>query len=348
MNQAELVIIDAQISHQVDLLRFTAGERKKVLAVLDQMTKELKVKLMGDLTDFGRARVNKLLKESQAIIDSYYGDMKGTLDVPDLAHTEVDATAKTIAAIGIDAAVPTAAVLKATVSETLLSGAPLKDWWAKQAEDVAFRYTSAVRQGIAQGETLQQIIVRVFGSKRLGTPGIGLDGVLRRNVSALVHDSIMSISGAASMEVYKENDDIIKGYWWLSTLDGIICRRCIARNGAQWDMNFKPIGEPKFPFVKQGDLHTNCRCKVMPLLKSFKEIGADIPEPPKGTRASDLGQIPADTTFDAFLKRHDKNYQDDLLGPGRADLWRKGKITLSDLVSGQGRELMIAELKARQ
>jgi hypothetical protein len=270
-------------------------------------------------------------------------------DLLGLARHEATATASTFATIGLEAAIPTEAVLRALVNDTLLQGAPLSAWWAKQSDDLAFRYANAVRQGVAQGETLQQMIVRVFGSKRLGTPGIGFpDSVLRRNASALVHDSIMSVTGAARMAVYQENQDIMKGYRWLSTLDSIICKVCVARSGAKWDLNFKPMGSPAFPFVRQGDLHSNCRCAVLPILKSYKELGADIQEPPTGTRASDLGQVPADLSFDGFLKRHTKNYQDDLLGPGRAELWRAGKISLSDLVSQNGRPLTLEQLRGKK
>jgi len=347
MNKAELVLMDETLSHQVNLLRFIAGERKKVLAILDQLQRELKAKLALDLTDFGKARVKKLLKEATTIIDGYYGDIQGKIDLSNLAKIEATATAQTFATIGLEAAIPTEAVLRALVSDTLLQGAPLRAWWAKQGDDLAFRYGNAVRQGIAQGETLQQIIVRVFGSKRLGTPGIGFpDSILRRNASALVHDSIMSISSAARMAVYKENEDISKGYFHLSTLDGIICKICIARSGAQWDLNFKPIGGNKIPFI-QTPIHTNCRCQILMILKSYKELGADIEEPPTGTRASDLGQVPADLSFSAFLSRHSVGYQNDLLGPGRAALWRSGKITLSDLLSFNGNPLTLSDLRAK-
>jgi len=418
MNKAELVLMDETLSHQVNLLRFNAGERKKILAILDQLQRELKAKLALDLTDFGKARVNKLLSESSAIIDAAYKEMapaalssfdiavkkmpvllfasfdplshktiadlralgqheinlfnegeesdilnsrqlasierwvsslketKST-DLLGLARTEVQATAKTFVAIGLEAAIPTEAVLRALVSDTLLQGAPLKAWWAKQSDDLAFRYANSIRQGVAQGETLQQIIVRVFGSKRLGTPGIGFpDSILRRNASALVHDSIMSISSAARMAVYKENEDISKGYYHLSTLDGIICPICIARSGAQWDLDFKPIAGNKLPFI-QTPVHTNCRCQILPILKSYRELGVDIEEPPTGTRASDLGQIKADTTFDAFLNRHSKEYQNELLGPGRAAMWRKGTITLQDLLNFQGNPLTLKQLSAK-
>ncbi|MDD5723606.1 MAG: hypothetical protein PHY29_07710 [Syntrophales bacterium] len=51
-------------------------------------------------------------------------------------------------------------------------------------------------------------------------------------------------------------------------------------------------------------------------------------------------------TCSDFLNRHSKEYQDNLLGPGRAELWRSGKITLSDLVSQQGRPLSLSQLEA--
>jgi len=55
----DIILQDAAISHQIDLLRFTAGEKKKVLAIMSQLQKDLRAKLLNDLTDFGKARVNK-------------------------------------------------------------------------------------------------------------------------------------------------------------------------------------------------------------------------------------------------------------------------------------------------
>ena len=349
MNKAELTIMDCEIVQQINLLRFNAGERQKVLKILAALQKELKGKLYSDLTDFSRARVNKLIKESTAIINNHYTDMGDVLNVKELAAQVTKNTAGSIVSIGLDASLPTAAVMKSLTDDLLLQGSPLSGWWSKQASDLSFRYANAVRQGVVQGETLQQMIVRVFGSKRLGTPGIGFpDSVLRRNASALVHDSIMKVSGEAKMAVYEANQDIMKGYYWLSSLDGIICIRCVARSGAKWDLKFQPMGSPALPFVRQGDLHVSCRCLVLPILKSYAELGSpDIPEPGKGTRASDLGQVDADLSFSGFLERHSKEYQDNLLGPGRADLWRRKVITLSQLLDFQGNPLTLAQLRAR-
>jgi hypothetical protein len=62
------------------------------------------------------------------------------------------------------------------------------------------------------------------------------------------------------------------------------------------------------------------------------------------TRASEFWQVGKNVTFDDFLNMKDKKGQDVLLGKGRADLWRAGKITLKDLVDQNGRPLTIKEL----
>jgi hypothetical protein len=59
------------------------------------------------------------------------------------------------------------------------------------------------------------------------------------------------------------------------------------------------------------------------------------------------GQIAKPATFDEWLSSKSKAFQDELLGPGRADLWRAGKITLSELLDQNGRPLPLAVLKRK-
>jgi len=503
-------------------LRFSAGEKKKVLAILTQLQKDLRVKLLGDLTDFGKARVNKLLKEATSVIDAAYkeiapgvidpliseakmyksaaefveakaikakliesgikvnadntvtlyhatsrnlakkitkeglfkggatapGGMTGlqlepsvffgtnkkwtketwgvsgevlevrvpvqfirqpaentlevyfegglkkgadgiwrptqavrstfydkiakiemgneeelasawksatsdkSTDMLGLARSEATATAQSFIAIGLDAALPTEAALKALVNDALIEGAPIKKWWLKQADNTAFFFNSAVRQeyqtavsrGMSLNETVQQIVRRVIGSPRLGTPGIMETS--RRGATALVHTSIQQVANDARLATFKANDDVVKGVMQLSTLDSHTTKICIAYSGASWDLDGNPINGNTLPFNGGTPRHWNCRSVLTAITFSYKELGIDIPEAPPGTRASDLGQIPADTSFESFLGRHDKAYVDNLLGPGRADLWRDGKITLQQLVGGDGRELTLKRLKA--
>lgn len=83
------------------------------------------------------------------------------------------------------------------------------------------------------------------------------------------------------------------------------------------------------------------------MLKSWRELGFDRDELPAATRASMDGQVPQDTSFEAWLSRQSQERQDAVLGPGRAQLWRDGGLTFRDLIDGNGRELTVEELRAR-
>ena len=342
MKKSDIAIADAILSNAIRIERFTASEKKKLFKIFLTMQTELKAKLANGYTPYEKTRLTKLLKDCTAIINTFYGGIQSEFDYVGLAKAEAAATQTAIASIGLEASLPSAAVLKAMVSDSLIQGAPLAEWWEKMGADTAFKFSAQVRQGVAQGETLQQVITRIVGSKKKGI--VGIMEISHRHASTLVHDSIMQIANDARMATYKANADIMKGFEWLATLDGNTCIECMAYSGAQWDMKGNSI-KGDLP-LKNPPLHPACRCVLTSLTKSYRELGLNIDEMPPGTRASDLGQVPADMSMDAFLKRHDTEYLNDLLGPGRAKLFQDGKITLRQLVDGSGRELTLEELKA--
>jgi len=341
LNTADLYFSDAYLKHQVHLLRFTSGEQKKVLAIFRAMIPELKAKL-NNLMDFKALHVKAVLKQAEEVISEGYGKIEQGLDLAGLSKTEAEFTAKTFVSIGLEASLPSETAMKVLISKSLIEGAPSSAWWAKQSDDMAFKFSSQVRQGVAQNETIQQIVRRIAGSKKFGVAGI-MD-VSVRNASALVHTSVQQVAADAKLATFKANADVVKGVRFLATFDSHTSQTCMAHSGAEWDLEGNII-KGGFPF-EPPPLHFNCRSTLVPITLTFRELGIDIPEH-KGTRASDLGQIPSDTTFDGFLKRHDDAYVDDLLGPGRADLWRKKKITLTDLMGQHGRPLTIDQLKGK-
>lgn len=340
-------IAERTLTRQLYLQRFSAGEKKKVLSLLADMRKELVAKLRaGDVTDFARDRLKKLLSDCNAIIKQGYNEIQTTLDLDGLAKAETEAAIKPLIAVGLEASLPTAAVMKSLVSDSsLIFGAKSADWWAKQSNDMAFKFAAQVRQGIAQNETMAQIVRRIAGSKKLGTPGLFEEA--RKNSFALVHTSVMQVSADATLATYRANSDVIKGVRQLSTMDSHTTPVCVAYSGAEWDLAGNPINGTTLPFNGGVPRHWACRSRLTPITKTFKEMGIkDLPElPDTGERASDLGPIDRNTTFDQFLKMHDKEWQDEMLGKGKAQLWRDGKITLSQLLDLSGNPLSLAELK---
>jgi hypothetical protein len=233
--------------------------------------------------------------------------------------------------------------MKALVNGSIIEGAPSAAWWAKQSEDLQFKFAAQVRQGIAQGETIMDIVRRVAGSPRLGTTGIM--EVSRRNAFALVHTSVMQVANDARLATFAANADIIKGVRQLSVLDGHTSKVCLAYSGASWDLEGNPINGTTLPFKGGPPRHWGCRSVLVPLTRSYRELGLDIDELPPGTRASDEGQVRADITMTEWLKSKPKAYVDDLLGKGRSDLFLSGKITLPQLLDQSGRPLTLKELR---
>jgi hypothetical protein len=59
------------------------------------------------------------------------------------------------------------------------------------------------------------------------------------------------------------------------------------------------------------------------------------------------GKLPAEISFDQWLRGKTKSFQDKLLGPARARLWRSGTITLTQLVDMRGNPLTLEQLQKK-
>lgn len=349
MARARRAVTDQLLVAQLDLLRVEAGVRADTLQMLDQMQKELAATLAsGNVTDLNKARLASLLSQARAKIAQYYGQISEAMG--DALSNVGDVSAAHAAEVltvhfggGIEATLPTDAFLRALAGNTLIQGAPSADWWARQATDTAFRVANAVRQGVAQGETMANIVARVTGKR--GYPGV-MD-VSRTNARSLVHTSIMEVAGEARRETYRKNDDVVRGIRQVSTLDSNTTEICIAYDGQEWDLDGEPMGDTELDYDGGVPRHWGCRSVEVPVTVSFKELGLDIPEPGQGERASADGPVPADTTFDEFLTRMGEDFQNETLGEGRAELWRDDKITLPQLLNLSGNPLTLDELREK-
>ncbi len=333
-------MIDKLLGFTLDLNRLDAKTKKDVILILNHMQRELNTNLATkNLTSFSKARTTALLKEAKATIESYYEQAQmrlfDTLEpIPEIVAKQTARALETKLPATIEASLPPIDMLKSIASDTLIMGTVVKDWWSKQAADVTFRYSAAVRQGLIIGETNQQIVKRV----------VQVMDIARRNAVGLVQTSVATVANNARQTTFESNEGLIKGYKWISALDANVCELCIARADKEWTFKSEPI-DHGIPF-STPPIHFNDRCILTAVTKTFAELGVKgVKEPKVGERASIDGPINGKTTFDDFLRRKGESWQDDVLGKGRADLWRSGKITLEQLIGGTGRPLTINELK---
>lgn len=343
MANPKQTLFDELLENALDILRLSVGERNKVFAKLAKMEKELKQQLSDeDFSRYTKAMINRVMRNANATIGKYFSEIQTSADLVGIGKFAAEHSSYALEiAFGLDAVkLPKADYFKSLASDILIQGNPVKDWWKAQAVDTQFKFMGQVRAGLTGGETNQQIISRIVG--KAGSTGV-MD-ITRRNAAALVQTSVQAVANDARRNTWQANDDIVKGIEQVSTLDSHTSLTCVAYSGCQWDLDYKPIGKKQLPYKSGTPRHFNCRSLEVPVTKTFAEMGLDIPEAPRTTRASDEGQISVDTTFDGFLNRKTKAYQDEMLGAGRADLWRDGKITLRDLVNGEGRPRSLQEL----
>jgi hypothetical protein len=178
-----------------------------------------------------------------------------------------------------------------------------------------------------------------------GTPGVM--PLARKNAAAIVQTSMATVAAEARRATFKANADITNGIMQVSTLDGHTSLTCIAYSGATWDLDYEPIGENDLPYNGGVPRHFNCRSAEVAIMKTLREMGIDMDEPDPGMRASSEGPISTKTTFADFLKMKGADYQNEVLGPGRAELFRSGKLGPRDLVSAAGQPLKLSDLRAK-
>lgn len=345
MGGLDQALIDAIIEYQLDLRRVEAGTVKSVLGILTRMQNELVYTLsnQASLTELSKERKADLLRQVTKILNKYYLAAQGelALSTEGLAQAQAVHTVSTLnatVAVSTGATLPSKAVLVRIADQVLINGGPVADWWSKLAIDTSFKLSNAIRQGMVQGETNAQIINRVVG--KAGQPGIM--EIAKRNAAAVVQTATQAIANDARLKTFEANADVVVGLEWFSALDSHVCPVCMALSGKTWmnseDGSHKPIGHST-PF-QTPPIHFNDRCVMLPITNLNEFM-------PKGTRASEGGQVPSSTTFSDWLSRRTQAQQDEQLGAGRAQMWRDGKITLAQLISGNGRELSLAELKEK-
>lgn len=352
-------IADLITSHALDVNRFEAGLRRQARVFLRELEGEIAAAITR--MDPGGAvqasakqrRLERLLVQVQDTIKaSYRGERTRLIGaLRELADIETDFAARAInTGLQFDMATVqiTAPLLRGIVAGVLIDGAPVSEWWSRQAGDTLERFQDAMRAGIAQGETSAQLIRRVRGGTQNGERVAGLMDVTRRHADSLVRSATQAVSAAGRQEVYRQNANLLRGVLWTSTLDLRTTVVCAARDNKLYEtVSHKPIGHDLPWLGGPGNLHWGCRSTSAPITKDWRDLGIDEDDLPPQTRASIDGEIPTDTDFEAWLSRRSVEQQDAVLGKGRADLWREKKLSFRDLIDGNGRELSLKELRER-
>ena len=180
--------------------------------------------------------------------------------------------------------------------------------------------------GATLGQHLGAIVptTAIEGVKRALLQGIAL-GQNPRKVARAMRDAgglplarALTIARTETLGVYREatrqtfaaNSDVLTGWEWHSALDKRTCPVCWSMHGT--------MHRPD----ESLDSHPSCRCAMLPVSKTWKELGFEgVPE----TR------VTLEKGEDIFA-RQSEALQRAVLGPGKFTAYKEGRLTLRDTV----------------
>jgi hypothetical protein len=354
-------LLDHAISHAVDLTKYSNGVVRRMIALLNKADPDLVSQIAAALerlpaSSFTVGQMESVLGSVRSINTAAYAQVFQALpkEMEALAGYEVGYQADLLAHV-VPAPVlvqfPLAQVSPHQVYAAALArpfqGGLLADWAKSVDANRMTAIRSAIRLGYVEGQTTDQIVRRIRGTRAAQYS----DGILegsRKGLGAIVRTALSHTAQTAREQVYAANGDIIKALAWVSVLDNRTTSQCIVRDGKTYtaDAAHKPIGHA-IPWLQgPGRLHFCCRSSDVPVTKSYRELGIDIEELPPAQRASMDGAVPAQTTYLDWLGRQSAARQDDILGPTRGKLMREG-VAPSALFSNRGDLLSLDQLRAR-
>jgi len=245
----------------------------------------------------------------------------------------VQSTINASATVTIAKKLPRDSTLLKIANAPIVQGLTIAEAFGGFNDSIRKELTANIRQAVMQGEAIPEITNRL--NKIMNVKYNQAEALARTATSGLVN--------RVRDEVYKENEDIFKGYQWVATLDGRTRTEHAIRDGLQWGLNHEPLGHShSWQDVPYG---YNCRCIIIPITKSYKELGLDENEVDGLTRSSLDGAVPQKQTFADWFEGKDSDFQEKYLGRERYEMFKGGKITLSDLINKSGEVLTIKELK---
>lgn len=366
MPTANEALRDATLLHEIGLRRLASGTLRKLVRLLAQADAELVDQIRKrlawiadrgyDASDFTLRRLEANLRELRSVTREAYAALGKELrsDMMDLSVYEAEWNAKTVdglllrLGVALGTVSPSRELLRAIVETRPFQGGLLRDWARKLEADAYGRVRQAIRQGLLQGQTIDQIVRRINGTKAQGYA----DGILeanRRDIATIVRTATAHVTNTARDEFYRNNADLVKAVQWTATLDSRTSDLCMSRDGHTYALDtHRPLdGGPPWE-AGPGRLHMNCRSTSVPVLKSWKELGIALPDAPPGLRASMNGQVPASTTFGVWIKGQPASVQDKVLGVSRARALRSGTLSFDRFFDREGHFLTLDELKLRE
>ena len=357
MNDLEVqqAIIDALNQHNSYLQRLSSSSIHEILNHFDDLSLEMLKQLHDLLDDLNEAEKTTLtsgkyttasLKEIQGVMTNWQQSISTIL--PEILDISMIALASYESAYIYKLANKRAPVISGKTllnkaKKTPYAGGQLLDYiFPNVAESVRKKAEYVIRDGVSNGQTNQEIIQRIKGTKARNYA----DGLLNqtRNV---IDAEVRTARAHLSNDVYLQTWSAL-GFEYtrdVATLDGRTSFGCAVKDGR---VQLIGIGHEKPPY------HHRCRtvqvgCDKDGKLDGLRPFVADnrpVKDIPKDQRDGKIGQVDANTTYKDWFDRQDESFQEKWLGPVKYKLYKEGGFSIDKFVDPlSGRKFTLDELR---
>lgn len=349
-------IADRAIRHAVYLQRYSTTTARKIVRFLDRdvipdvlanvQRRLARVELGVDPGPWTTKRYMDMLAANAKIVGTAMEDARLGLTSELVNLSKVEGTFSTklmeqsAESVGADLAnveftVPSNQLLKSIVTERPMQGALLEDWFEDMAKITVNRISKEINVGVATGEGIDKIVRRLIGADEEGGRG-GAFGFTRRGLDALTRTSVSHTVNHARNATYLENPDLVEAYKWVATLDDRTTQQCMALDGQVFDLNDGPL----------PPLHVNCRSTTVPVVKKFEgEKDIEFKRTARDPETGEVEKVSGKIDYEDWLRGQPPEVQDDILGTGKAEVFRRGDLPLGKFVDENFKPLTLEQLE---
>ena len=328
---------DMSTRHAIFINRFAGSQVRQLLPFMEQVRRMALSQIAGeDTTKLSKTRYQKLLKETNGMIKDIQQLMLTKLkdNMKDFAEYEADFSARMFTkatSADFTAASRRTAVAAAFGSKVEMIGddvdlnKALTEFGTKKRRELL----NVIRTGVVAGQTSNEIAQSINQVART---------TQQNHLQALVRTVTNHVSTAARLATVEDNADVVDGVEWVSTLDGRTTHTCQSLDG-------KIFGETTGP---RPPIHWGCRSTVIPHVKDAFSIRDQISAERPAVGDAGAETVDGRSTYNSWLNKQSKDFQNDVLGESRAQLYREGGLNVDSFVDKNYKPLTLEQLKRKE
>lgn len=328
---------NASTRHAIFVNRFIGSQLKEILPFIERIQRETIAKIKNkNLTELSRFRLNALLVDLDGKLEAIHkklGD-KFTKNMVEFADYEADFSARMFTkGTNVDFVTPSSRTIQAAVftapivltDKTLTIETALRQFSKRKRRELV----NVIKDGVVSGKTDADIIADITHTTTK---------IQRNHAASLVRTITNQVSSVARDATMMENRDLVKGYEWVSTLDGRTSSTCQSLDGR------------KFPMTStvKPPIHWSCRSTIIPTVRKKYSVKDKVSSERPSVGSDGPSTVHGNTRYNSWLKRQGNEFQDEVLGPAKGKLFREGGLPVTKFVDRNYSPYTLEQLKRKE